>query len=255
MVNLALIQDWGTVNLFLLPGFRERTYPGVEGRLRATPYVDVDGASYESGAEDRHIDIAIRYSHYFGDFDIGVSHFYGTSREPRFLTSLTSSREVVLVPHYDLIHQTGIDVQITRDAWLWKLEAIRRSGQGSPFLAATGGFEYTLYGVMESTADVGVIAEYLYNSKGEVGGGAFQNDLLTGVRLAFNDEQDTNLLFGVVSDLDNGTKLLSLEANRRLADDWKLSLEARLFLNVEDTDPLFTVRRDDYLEIQLVRFF
>jgi len=255
MVNLALIQDWGTVNLFLLPGFRERTYPGVEGRLRTTPYVDADRASYESGAEDRHIDIAIRYSHYFGDFDVGVSHFYGTSREPRFLTSLTSSREVVLVPHYDLIHQTGIDVQITRDAWLWKLEAIRRSGQGSPFLAATGGFEYTLYGVMESTSDVGVIGEYLYNSKGEVGGGAFQNDLLTGVRLAFNDEQDTNLLFGVMSDLDNGTKLLSLEANRRLADDWKLSLEARLFLNVEDTNPLFTVRRDDYLEIQLVRFF
>ena len=108
---------------------------------------------------------------------------------------------------------------------------------------------------MESTIDVGNYGEYQYNSKGEVSGGAFQNDLLTGVRLAFNDEQDTNLLFGVMSDLDNGTKLLSLEANRRLADDWKLSLEARLFLNVEDTDPLFTVRRDDYLEIQLVRFF
>lgn len=255
MVNLALIQDWGTVNVFVLPGFRERTYPGVEGRLRTTPRVDADGARYESSAKDRHIDVALRYAHYFGDFDVGISHFYGTSREPRFVTSLTSGGEVVLVPQYDLIHQSGIDIQLTRDAWLWKLETIRRSGHGSPFVAATGGFEYTLFGVMESAVDIGILGEYLYDSRGEVGGGALQNDMLTGARLAFNDEQDTNVLFGVISDLDNGTKLVSLEASRRLGDSWKLSLEARLFFDVDNADPLFTVRRDDYLQIQLARFF
>ena len=129
-------------------------------------------------------------------------HIYGTSREPRFLTSLTSSREVVLVPHYDLI---------TKRVSTFRSRATRGCGSWRPFggqsrlpvSRATGGFEYTLYGVMESTSDVGVIGEYLYNSKGEVGGGAFQNDLLTGIRLAFNDEQDTNLQLGVVSDLDN----------------------------------------------------
>ena len=34
MVNLSLVNDWGIVDLFLLPGFRERTYAGEEGRLR-----------------------------------------------------------------------------------------------------------------------------------------------------------------------------------------------------------------------------
>ena len=34
MVNLAVLKDWGAVSLFLLPGFRERTFPGEQGRLR-----------------------------------------------------------------------------------------------------------------------------------------------------------------------------------------------------------------------------
>ena len=35
MVNLSLVQEWGIVDLFLLPGFRERTFAGEEGRLRS----------------------------------------------------------------------------------------------------------------------------------------------------------------------------------------------------------------------------
>ena len=36
MVNLALVREWGTLDLFLLPGFRERTFVGEEGRLRVS---------------------------------------------------------------------------------------------------------------------------------------------------------------------------------------------------------------------------
>ena len=35
MLNLSLIRDWGTVDLFVLPGFRERTFAGRVGRLRS----------------------------------------------------------------------------------------------------------------------------------------------------------------------------------------------------------------------------
>ena len=31
MINLSLVRDWGTVDLFVLPGFRERTFRGVSG--------------------------------------------------------------------------------------------------------------------------------------------------------------------------------------------------------------------------------
>ena len=82
MVNLTWIQSWGTVDFFILPFFRERTFPGEEGRLRFPLPVDTDHAIYESDAEERHVDWAIRWSHTLGDFDIGAAHFYGTSREP-----------------------------------------------------------------------------------------------------------------------------------------------------------------------------
>ncbi len=36
MVNLTLIRDWGALDFFAMPGFRERTYPGRTGRLRAS---------------------------------------------------------------------------------------------------------------------------------------------------------------------------------------------------------------------------
>ena len=57
------------------------------------------------------------------------------------------------------IHQLGADVQYTREAWLWKLEAIGREGQGDTFAALVGGLEYTFYQVGKSAADVGLLAE------------------------------------------------------------------------------------------------
>ena len=67
MINLALINDWGTVDLFVLPYFRERTFPGTEGRLRTQLVVDEGLSKFESSAKEKHVDLAIRYSHYFGD--------------------------------------------------------------------------------------------------------------------------------------------------------------------------------------------
>ncbi|MGB5339328.1 MAG: hypothetical protein WBO06_09565, partial [Gammaproteobacteria bacterium] len=143
LVNLALIRDWGTIDLYVLPGFRERTFPGRDGRLRSIPRVDTDHPLYASAAEDRHIDFAIRWSHYIGDWDFGLAHFSGTSREPRLLPGLTAGGEAVLIPLYETIDQTSLDLQATLGDWLWKLEWLTRSGQGDRYSAAVGGFEYT----------------------------------------------------------------------------------------------------------------
>ena len=53
MVNFALIRDWGTLDFFVLPGFRERTFAGREGRPNGALVVDTDNAQYESGAETK----------------------------------------------------------------------------------------------------------------------------------------------------------------------------------------------------------
>jgi len=255
MVNLALIRDWGTVDLFLLPGFRERSFPGPDGRPRSVPRVDGDRARYESGAGRYHVDLAVRWSHYIGAWDIGVSHFHGTGREPRLVADLSDPRDPVLLPVYDQIDQTGIDIQYTTGSWLWKLESIYRSGQGGGFAAAVGGFEHTVYGILGTSMDLGILAEYLYD--GRSGGPAtpFDDDLFTGLRLALNDVHSTQVLVGCVSDLHTPARLCSAEASRRMGSSWVLGLEARTFSGLPGNDPLHGLRRDDYLQIELSYHF
>ena len=51
MVKLSTEQDWGVIDFFVLPGFRERTFPGVEGRPRPDVVIDTDSdAIYDFSA-------------------------------------------------------------------------------------------------------------------------------------------------------------------------------------------------------------
>lgn len=254
MINLALIQPWGTVDLFVLPGFRERSFPGNDGRPRLPLPVDANHAEYQSARKDRHVDAALRYRHSFSDWDVGVSYFSGTSRDPRFNARLINGVPT-LVPYYDLITQTGLDAQATLGSWLWKLEIIARAGQGDRYTAATGGFEYTFAGVFETGMDVGLIAEYLYDDRGTDAPTPFSDDVLLGCRLALNDVQSSDLLAGVMFDRDGGARNFSIEGSRRLGSNWKLSIEARVYDHAPASDPLYVFRDDDYLQVELARYF
>ena len=88
--------------------------------------VDEKQTTYTSGAGRWHPDFALRYSNSFGDWDVGLYHFYGTSREATLSLGFDPELQPVLVPEYELINQTGTDVQYTTGAWLWKLEALFR---------------------------------------------------------------------------------------------------------------------------------
>ena len=249
MVNLALIRDWGTLDLFVLPYFRERTFPGEQGRLRTVPVVNTDNALYQSDKEEKHIDYALRWQRSMGEWDAGLSHFYGTSRDPQFIPG------PLLTPFYELIHQTGLDVQATFDAWLWKLEAIRRRGPDETYTAATWGLEYTFYGVMESAADICLVLEYLYDERGQQASTPFQDDVMVGLRFTLNDEASSEALIGVIDDLDSDAQMLNVEASRRFGNNWKLNLEARWFNNIPVTDPLYSFSNDDYIQLELAYYF
>lgn len=253
MVNLAWQQDWGLISAYVMPYFRERSYPGVDGRLRTPLPVDSDRAVYESSREENHVDIALRYSHYIGDVDIGLSLFSGTSREPRLIPARDAP---ALLPHYDLIDQFGVDLQYTRDAWLWKLEAIARNGYSETFAAAVGGFEYTLYQVGQSAADVGLLFEYQYDGRNELEPfTTADNDVFVGTRLALNDTQDTSLLAGIAWDTRTGETFFNVEAERRIGDSIALELRARAFTGAGPQDLTYAIVRDDYVQIQLAKYF
>lgn len=252
MVQLATDRTWGRLEAFALLGFRERTFPGPDGRLRTPLPVD-DDATYESRAGRSRIDTALRWSHYFGDWDVGAHWFHGTDREPRLIPDPVGER---LIPFYAVIHQLGVDAQYTRNAWLWKVEAVAREGQGRTFGAAVVGFEHTLYQVGNSAADVGLLMEYLYDGRDENAPPTIHDDdLFVGSRLALNDPFDTQVLGGAIVDRNDGTVAALLEAERRIGRRIKLELEARWFMNVDRTNTVAVFDRDSHVMLRVSRFF
>ncbi|MBT3557553.1 MAG: hypothetical protein HN644_13695 [Rhodospirillales bacterium] len=253
MVNVGLQKDWGRVDAFVLPGFRERTFAGTNGRLRTGEVVDDSQAVFESGAGTSHVDLAARYSHYIGDWDVGASFFHGLSREARLPVGAGNRR----APHYDLITQAGLDLQYTMDEWLWKFEGIVREGHDDPFGAMVGGFEYTIFQISESDADLGLLAELHWDGRKEANAPStvFNNDLFLGSRLALNDVNDTQALIGGLIDVEDGAMSLSLEASTRLDDQWKVELEARVLTNINEDNSLAAFERDSFVNFSLIRYF
>ena len=256
MINYALINDWGTVDLFILPYFRERTFPGIKGRLRTSLRVDTTNPIYESSDKENHIDYAARWVHNFGDWDVGVSHFNGTSRDPSFVTGVDANNLTVLRPVYNQMQQTGLDVQATKGAWLWKAEVIHRKIKNENYLATTAGFEYTFNRVFGGISDLGLVMEYLYDDRKKDATTPFEDDVMVGLRWTKNDVNDTNMLVGVIADRDNRSRLYSIEASRRIAENLKLNIEARFFEGITDSmSPLYSVRQDDFIQFELAYYF
>ena len=81
------------------------------------------------------------------------------------------------------------------------------------------------------------------------------NDLFAGIRLALNDTQNTAVLAAVGYDLDTSETYVNIEADRRLGEDYVLELRARFFTNVESSDTSYAIENDDYLQVQLSRYF
>ncbi len=252
MLRVSRIFDEGSIGLYVLPYFRERTFAGASGRLRTPLVVDTDNPRFESSDDERHIDYALRWNHTFDAVDLGLSYFDGTSREPE-LQQVGAS----LVPYYRQIQQVGLDLQYTSDSWLWKLEAIRRENADTGYNAAVGGFEYTFVGINDSSADLGAIAEYHTDSRDKLATSPFQNDIFLGARFTLNDAQSTELLAGTVFDLDSNSKTLRIEASRRIGDDIKINFEAQAVTDTDATDDplLHSLRADDFVQLEFQRFF
>jgi len=256
MVNVNIEQSWGTLSLFALPGFRIRTFTADDARLHGPIAIDAGNPSYESSKEERHIDWAARLSSTFGNLDVSISHFQGTSREARLLIQNRAS-QVVLVPHYDQIGQTGLELQLTTENTLWKAEGMTRTGHGKRFYAGVAGLEHTFYGVADSAADVGLLVEYLYDGRDSrfAPPSLADNDVFAGVRIAMNDTQDSAILFGGSWDYRSYAGFINLEAERRMTDHLKLEINGRFIVNAPDSDPIVTIKNDDFIELTLNYFF
>ena len=254
MLQYTHIMDAGVFHFFMLAGFREPEFRGSKGRLRLPLLIDASQSLYESSDQDEHIDFALRYTHFTGDTELGFSVFNGTDRDPLFLPGLDNNGNNVLIPFYQQMTQFGFDVQSIIGDWTWKLELIHRDGNSDTFTAATGGFEYTLYGILETAVDLGTLLEYSAEDR-EENEAIFDNDLFGGLRFAFNDVQSTEILAGMIVDTEKSSKSFRVEASRRIGDNWKLTGELQVFTDVESSDPLVAFSQDDYLLVEFARYY
>ena len=278
MIKLSLQRDWGSLDGFILPGFRERTFSGVDGRFR--PELKILGKSaYQAGEGAEHIDAALRWSHTLDDYDLGLSYFQGTSRDPLFIPArpvpALNGLPTALTAFYPLIKQASLDAQATLDAWLWKLEVISRHYDDSikrkskqpaslqeieDYQALTGGFEYTYYAPFADSWghawDVGVLAEYQYDSREDATRARGQNDLFVGSRIAFNDTASSEFLAGISQDLDHqGVQSLVMELATRLGGNCKLSVDVWILESPEDDNVAVLFKRDDFVQASLNYYF
>ncbi|WNO07512.1 hypothetical protein [Teredinibacter sp. KSP-S5-2] len=255
MLEAQFIRDWGTIDVFVLPYFREKTFPSESARLRAGVPI-LDDAVYQSDKEEHHVDLALRWSTYVDIWDIGISHFSGTNRDPLLLPHVVDGVFVGLMPHYQQIEQTGLDVQATINAWLLKLEAISvHEEEYGRNTALVGGIEYTFFTLGDTNMDLGVIAEYQFDDRIGVRKRSGQNDIALGARLAFNDVDATEFLAIFSQDLDDSNQFVSFETSKRFTDNWRVELEARFFNHIENGTMEYDLREDDYLQLEVRRYF
>ena len=249
MINPNFYTDLGRFSFFVMPYFRERTFPGQNGRLRTQPRIEGDRAIYESSAEEWHPDLALRWSRTIGDLDLGLSYFWGTTREPVYVIDRRDPADVVLRPFYEIVHQPALDFTYASGKWLLKGEAIYREGQrDGDFIRSAAGFEYTVSGLFGSRTDLGLIGEYLYDCAGNNDINPFENDIAYGLRFSLNDLRNTSILVSAITDSNDGSTFVNLEAKMRLGNHWVARAEARTCASIPRGDfPLNGFRRDRYI--------
>ena len=181
MLALSLYEEIGDISLYVMPYFRERIFPGNNGRPRYAAEIEKDTTKYESSKEEKKVDIAIRFSKVIDDFDIGISHFRGNARDPELINNQSTLK---LDQYYPILSQTSVDVQATRESWLYKLEALTGRIESENHVKAGGGVEYTFYGINDTTQDIGIVAEYLFDDRSS---NPFNNEAALAIRWNKND--------------------------------------------------------------------
>ena len=256
MVNLNVFGDYGTISGFILPYFRERTFPGQDGRLRPPVEIEEDNALYESDDEENHVDFALRWQRSLGDWEVGVSYFDGTSREPELVQDVDAADNLIIRPYYAQIQQYGVDLLKVQGSWLLKFEGIYRTGQSEDFFAGVGGFERTFVGVFDTSYDLGILMEYQYDERENNFFAVAQNDLMAGLRWVWNDIYGTEVLTGYIQDLDNtDTYSAFVEASSRMTDNWRWKVDAYFFSSDQTDDTFYYFRRDDHVQFALEYYF
>jgi hypothetical protein len=246
MADVTVFSSWGTIDVLLLPWFRERTFDGHSGLLWSPLPVDADRPVYGPGARTWRPDWAVRWTHTLGPVDLGLSHLQGTLREPGFVETTNDHGRTVLAPRYDVGGQTGLDLQVAAGGLIWKLETLIAEPQPGRYVAAAGGIEY---GVGDFLA---LFLEYAWDSRGREATTSFGDDVFVGGRLFLPDGQ---VNAGVYVDRQSLNTAPSVAVDWRVGNSATIGLEAGAFLGDSALEPALGRRQQTRLSVRFTRYF
>ena len=252
MLNFTLIEKLGTFDFFLMTANRKRRFVSSEGR----PHTGFE-ESLKSGVfdnEKNQFDYIFRYENSGNIYDIGLYYFNGVARRPSMIAS-PEPRQSNLSTFYPKIQQLAVDLQITLGSTLFKLEGLFRESEIEDYGAFGLGFEHTIYGLFNTKKDIGLLIEYHWNQRNEDLDSQFSNDIFFGTRLISNAEDDGQILFGLLQNLNDGSTTAFMEGSRRLPRNWKVFFEGRLFSLIDNNNSLADLNDDTYLQLAITKFF
>lgn len=249
LLSLAYDNNYGTIDLYLMPYFIERKFPSKNGRPRLALEVDQNSITYESSSKEQKLDFALRYSMVYDDYDIGIAHFYGNNRAPQLNINPSTLK---FNPHYTTLSQTSLDIQATKGAWLYKLEALSAKDGNERHLGVAGGFEYTFYGIRDSQSDLGLVIEYSFDDRNSY---PFNNDSVAALRWTKNDINSTSLLAGMFIDMRGNSNRFIAEYEQRINNNIKLFIDATFNGSIDSQDFTYAFEEDSVFSIKLARYF
>jgi hypothetical protein len=251
--ELAWVDELASIRFYYLPYFRERTFPGLRGRLRFPVTIDTDSAQFESSLGPWQPSGAVRFAVSKGDLDLGLNLFTGLSREPRFIVELTSGS---VAPRYDRMHQGSADVQWTVGPFVLKGEGFVRAWTDDlrAFVGGGAGIDYTFFKLF-GESDLSLAGEFLFDTRPSAAAPTFfEHDAFAGLRFALNDTASTELLAGVITDVVDLSTFTRTQLARRFGDHWRLSVGANLFVTTPGKLE-GSLRRDNHATARVAYFF
>lgn len=264
MVSVSYKLDMGIITMYALPYFREREFPSLKERLRPPLDINQDYTMYESKDKEKNIDYAIRFQNSFGDLELGLSYFNGTSRIPRLEIAVIENTginplpkyRIETVPKYNLLEQYGVDLLYLLGSVSLKMEAISGKELEEEFYAYVVGLEYGYYGFLGSDYSIDLIAEYQFDERKNQEFIIGQNDIMIGARIDLNDFAGSEISLGYIKDLEySGSSSGYIEASRRIGNNIRVSLKGYIFNAKDEEDMLRFFSKDDHAEINIEYFF
>jgi len=256
MADVTLTGKLGTIDVYALTGFRPRRFPQQAGRLRPALPIDDEATAYASGNGRTQLEGAVRYSQNIRHVYVGVSHFYGYSREPEMQLDFTTQSAPILAATYGLEHQTGLELQVTFGNMILKSEDVTRSDTrtGRRTGAVSLGAEYDIGALLNSGRTVTLFGEYYHDTRPQSLIVPFRNDVFAGLRIGLNDSRSSEIRVWSNYDVSAGrASVIMVDANARLSDRVKAVIAYRGIVSRQPA--LTSIAQDSHVVLRFETFF